>query len=127
MQTTHAIFIVPGWRNSAVGSWQSLCAAQLPDAVWVAQDDWVTPARTAWVHVLSRAVQAQPHPVVVAHSLGCIATTHLPADGAARFDAALLVAAADPDRRAILSDFALVPGQRLPYRHASLGRDNHFH
>ena len=82
MQITQAIIIVPGWRNSAVGSWQSLCAAQLPDAVWVT------------------------------HSLGCFATAHLPAD---------------PERRAILGDFALTPGQRLRYRHAPLGHDNHLH
>ena len=112
MSITHSIITVPGWRNSGAGYLQSQWAAQRPDAVWVAQDDWVTPARTAWVHALSSAIQAHSHPAVVAHSLGCIVATHLPAD---------------PERRAIRSDFSLVPGQRLPYRHVLLGHDNHVH
>ena len=125
MQITRSIVIVPGWRNSGVGHWQSLWAAQMPEAVRVEQDDWVTPTRSAWVFALTRAIQAQPHPVVVvAHSLGCIATAHLPADVAARIDGALLVAPADPERRAILSDFAPVPCQRLPYRHVVVASTN---
>ena len=125
MSTTHSIVIVPGWRNSGAGHWQSLWAAQLPGAVRVEQDDWVTPTRAAWVRALSRTIEAQPHPVVVvAHSLGCIATAHLPLDVAARIDGALLVAPADPERRAILSDFAPVPCQRLPYRHVVVASSN---
>lgn len=58
-----------------------------------------------------------PYPVViVAHSLGCIATTHMRSEAAERVQGSLLVAPADPERRAVLSDFAPVPHAALPYR-----------
>jgi len=53
--------------------------------------------------------------VVAARGLGCIATTHLPAEAVAKIQGALLVAPADPERRGILADFAPVPYQPLPY------------
>lgn len=109
--------IVPGWRDSGPGHWQSLWAGRLDNAVRVQQDDWITPSRQAWVASIARTILLQNEPVViVAHSLGCIATTHLPADAAARIQGALLVAPADPERRSILSDFAPVPARKLPYR-----------
>ena len=104
------IIIVPGWRDSGPGHWQSLWAERLPGAVRVQQDDWVTPSRKSWV--------------MVAHSLGCIATAHLPPEAAARIQGALLVAPADPERRAILSDFAPVPFQKLPYRNVLVASSN---
>lgn len=109
--------IVPGWRDSGPSHWQSLWAARLPRARRVVQDDWMNPSRAAWVDTLAREVlQAQAPVVIVAHSLGCIATAHLPRDVARHVHAALLVAPADPERRAVLSDFAPVPCERLPYR-----------
>lgn len=117
MTATPTLVIVPGWRDSGPGHWQSLWAERLPGAVRVRQDDWITPSRPAWLASLTRTVLEQPGPVVVvAHSLGCIATTHLPPEAAARIQGALLVAPADPERRAVLSDFAPVPFARLPYR-----------
>ena len=108
---------VPGWRDSGPGHWQSLWTERLPGAVRVRQDDWITPSRPAWLASITRTVLDQPGPVVmVAHSLGCIATVHLPPEAAARIQGALLVAPADPERRAVLSDFAPVPFARLPYR-----------
>jgi len=112
------LIIVPGWRNSGPGHWQSLWAEQIPGAVRVQQDDWITPSRNAWVRSLSKTILAQQGPVVVAaHSLGCIATTHLSLEVAQRIHSALLVAPADPERRGILADFAPVPYQPLPYKH----------
>lgn len=111
------LIIVPGWRDSGPGHWQTLWAERLPGAVRVLQDDWITPLRQPWVASIAATILAQPGPVVLAaHSLGCIATTHLPPEAAARIQGALLVAPADPERRAVLSDFAPVPFQRLPYR-----------
>ncbi|HEY8358612.1 MAG TPA: alpha/beta hydrolase, partial [Ramlibacter sp.] len=67
------ILIVPGWRDSGPGHWQSLWAERLPGARRVVQDDWVHPRRTAWVDAIARQVLAASSPVViVAHSLGCI-------------------------------------------------------
>lgn len=120
-----SIVIVPGWRDSGPGHWQSLWAERLPGATRVVQDDWMTPTRAAWVSALERTVLAAAHPVViVAHSLGCIATTHMGAEAVARVQGALLVAPADPERRAILSDFAPVPYGALPYRSILVASSN---
>lgn len=114
---TQRIIIVPGWRDSGPGHWQSLWAERLQDAERVVQDDWVSPRREAWVGTLEQLILARPERVVIAaHSLGCIATSHLGAEAAARVEGALLVAPADPERRAALVDFAPVPYARLPYR-----------
>lgn len=120
-----SIIIVPGWRDSGPGHWQSLWAEQLPGAVRVQQDDWITPSRSAWIASITRAILEQAGPVVIAaHSLGSIATTHLPPEAAARIQGALLVAPADPERRGILADFAPVPYQPLPYRSIIVASSN---
>ena len=123
--TNTSIIIVPGWRDSGPGHWQSLWAERLPNGRRVVQDDWISPTRLAWVGQLEKTVLAAPHPVViVAHSLGCIATTHMGCEAAARVCGALLVAPADPERRAILSDFAPVPYAALPYRSIVVASSN---
>ena len=119
------ILIIPGWRDSGPGHWQSLWAHALPGAVRVQQDDWITPSRSAWVASITRTILAQSGPVVVvAHSLGCIATTHLTPEATARIQGALLVAPADPERRGVLADFAPVPYQALPYRSIIVASSN---
>ena len=127
--TTTSLIIVPGWRDSGPGPWQSLWAERLPlvgrDARRVVQDDWITPTRSAWVGQLEKTVLAAPGPVViVAHSLGCIVTTHMGPEAAAQVRGALLVAPADPERRAVLSDFAPVPYAALPYRSIVVASSN---
>ena len=123
--STVSLIIVPGWRDSGPGHWQSLWAERLPQARRVVQDDWVTPTRSAWVGQLEKMVLAAPHPVViVAHSLGCIATAHMGPVASARVCGALLVAPADPERRAILNDFAPVPYAPLPYRSIVVASSN---
>jgi uncharacterized protein len=125
MSSMPTIVIVPGWRDSGPGHWQSLWAESLPGTVRVQQDDWITPLRTAWVAGISKTILAQPGPVVIAaHSLGCIAVTHLPPEVVQRIQGALLVAPADPERRGILSDFAPVPYQTLPYRSIVVASNN---
>ena len=119
------VLIVPGWRDSGPGHWQSLWAERMQGAVRVVQDDWITPKREAWVAALEKLVLESPQPVVIAaHSLGCIATAHLPEAAAARIRGALLVAPADPERRAVLSDSAPVPYARLPYRSILVASSN---
>ena len=123
--TMARIIIVPGWRDSGPGHWQSLWAEQLPGAVRVQQDDWITPSRSAWVASITRTILEQTEPVVIAaHSLGCIATSHLPPEATAHIQGALLVAPADPERRGILADFAPVPYQALPYRSIIVASSN---
>lgn len=123
--TSTSIIIVPGWRDSGPGHWQTLWAERLPQARRVVQDDWHTPTRSAWVARLEETVLEQPSPVViVAHSLGCITTAHMKPEAAARVRGALLVAPADPERRAVLSDFAPVPYAALPYRSILVASSN---
>ena len=123
--TSTSIIIVPGWRDSGPGHWPTLWAERLPQARRVVQDDWHTPTRSAWVARLEDTVLEQPGPVViVAHSLGCITTAHMKPEAAARVRGALLVAPADPERRAVLSDFAPVPYAALPYRSILVASSN---
>jgi len=119
------VIIVPGWHDSGPGHWQSLWAEQLPGAVRVQQDDWVTPSRLAWTTSITRTILNQPGPViVVAHSLGCMATVHLPPEAVQRIQSALLVAPADPERRGVLADYAPAPYQHLPYRNILVASSN---
>jgi hypothetical protein len=119
------LIIVPGWRGSGPGHWQSLWAERIDTAVRVVQDDWHSPKRSAWVSRLAEVIDAAPGPVVIAaHSLGCITTVHLPPRSAARIQGALLVAPADPERRGVLADFAPTPYQALPYRSILVASDN---
>ena len=123
--TFTSIIIVSGWRDSGPRHWQTLWAERLPQARRVVQDDWHTPTRSAWVARLEETVLEQPGPVViVAHSLGCITTAHMKPEAAARVRGALLVAPADPERRAVLSDFAPVPYAALPYRSILVASSN---
>ena len=125
MSQTPTILIVPGWRDSGPGHWQSLWAESVVGAVRVSQDNWISPTRQAWVGRIAETILAQDGPVVLAaHSLGCIASTHLPPDAVARIQGALLVAPADPERRAPLVDFAPVPSQILPYRSVVVASSN---
>lgn len=123
--TAPRIIIVPGWRNSGPEHWQSLWMQALPHAERVEQDDWLMPQREDWVRTLEQLILSRPEPaIVVAHSLGCITTTHVSAPAAARIQSALLVAPADPERRAHLVDFAPVPYQALPYRSVLVASTN---
>ena len=120
------ILIVPGWRGSESAHWQSLWQVRLQGARRVEQGDWLFPRRQAWVDRLASEILANKgeRVVIVAHSLGCITAAHLPPEAAAHVSAALLVAPADPERRAQLADFAPVPHQRLPYRSILVASSN---
>jgi predicted alpha/beta hydrolase family esterase len=119
MSSKSVVVFVPGWKNSGPGHWQTLWSERMPGAVRVnmADSDWLHPKRETWINSISRVILEQAHPVVIAaHSLGCIATVHLPTSVTRRICGALLVAPADPERRGVLNDFTPVPYQPLPYR-----------
>jgi predicted alpha/beta hydrolase family esterase len=119
------VVIVPGWRDSGPGHWQSIWFDTLHGARRVVQDNWVSPLRQAWVQRVAETIEQSPGPVVVAaHSLGCITTTHLPEAVATRIQGALLVAPADPERRSVLADFAPVTHRKLPYRSVLVASSN---
>jgi len=118
------VFLLPGWRNSGPGHWQTEWE-RLHGDVRVEQDDWQWPLRGDWMTRLEEALLSLPdgsQAVLAAHSLGC----HLVAAWAAhsahtgRVAAALLVAPPDL-RRADLAPplapwaAAAGPGVRLPF------------
>lgn len=120
--------IVPGWRNSGAGHWQTVWEQTLPHAVRVRQQDWETPDPEAWIAALAATVEAAPWPVLlVAHSLGCIAATSLPTPLRCRVAGALLVAPADverPDAPDCLRAFAPVPRHSLPFQSVVVASDD---
>jgi uncharacterized protein len=90
--------IQPGWQNSGPHHWQTLWEAQLGHAaVRVPQQDWLVPERTAWVSAMEQTIRHTPSPVVIlAHSIGCIATIFAIAE--VPVAAVVLVAPADAER-----------------------------
>ena len=117
--------LVPDWQGANAGHWQRLWADALHGARWFRPPDETTPHRQAWVEALEALVLSAEAPVLlVAHGLGCIAVSHLGAQAAARVRGALLVAPADPERRAQLSSFAPVPYAPLPYRSVMVASSN---
>ena len=94
---THFL-IQPGWQNSGPHHWQTLWEEQLGHAaVRVFQQDWLVPERSAWVAALEQAIRRTPPPIVIlAHSIGCLATIF--AIASAPVAAVVLVAPADAER-----------------------------
>jgi predicted alpha/beta hydrolase family esterase len=116
---TPPILFIPGWASSGPGHWQTLWEARLRGARRVEMPDWLRPEPTAWVRALDHAIAATPAPpVLVAHSLGCIAIAHWAATWRRPVAAALLVAPADVEREACpaaLRAWAPIPAARLPF------------
>jgi uncharacterized protein len=105
--------VVPGWQSSGPDHWQTHLETSLDGASRVEMTDWITPKTADWIDTLERAIAdcAQP-PVVIAHSLGCIATAHVVARARVAIAGALLVAPPDLERARCtpqLKDFAPPP------------------
>lgn len=111
--------IIPGWSGSGPRHWQTYWERDLPDAARVEMVDWTAPRRADWVSTLDRAIHAtRDTPVLIAHSLGCLAVAHWAARGGRGVRGALLVAPPDLDRKGCpeaLRDFAPVPRAPLPF------------
>ncbi|HEX2870429.1 MAG TPA: alpha/beta hydrolase [Polyangiaceae bacterium] len=90
------VLILPGIGGSGAAHWQSRWEVLEPTYRRVEMPDWDRPELDAWLATLDAAVKAAPAvPVIVAHSLGCLAVAHWAARGG-RVRAALLVAVPDP-------------------------------
>jgi uncharacterized protein len=113
------VLVVPGWGDSGPEHWQTLWEQANPGFRRVVQRDWQYPIRAEWVETLGREVHAAVRPpVVVAHSLGCIAVAHGADADRLPIAAALLVAppdVEDPDFPPVIEGFAPVPRARLPF------------
>lgn len=120
--------IVPGWKNSGPGHWQTLWAKQLPHAQRVQQPEWETPEPAAWHATVAGYVDRATCPVLlIAHSLGCLAVVSLPVPLRARVACALLVAPPDVERDdmpACLTAFGSVPLHSLPFQSVVVASDN---
>lgn len=114
-----AILIVPGYQNSGPGHWQSLWEGSLRDARRVEMPNWDFPHRTDWVEALDDAIaDCLEPPLLVGHSLGCLAIVHWAKEHDREIRGALLAAPADPERPdvpPVLRGFGPIPRRRLPF------------
>ena len=113
------IVIIPGWGDSGPGHWQTLWEAALPGARRVTQRDWERPACADWVAALDQVIAAcEAPPVLVAHSLGCLAVVHWATTHDRPVAGALLAAPSDAERKEFpptITGFAPVPTPRFRF------------
>ena len=114
------VLTVAGLWNSGPQHWQTLWEARHPEWVRAPHRDWSNPARDEWVAELDAAIaQCEGPPLLVAHSLGCIAIAHWAQSGSAlKVAGAFLVAPADVDADSYPVDkngFAPLPLAALPF------------
>jgi hypothetical protein len=121
------VLIVPGYGNSGPGHWQSLLEASL-NAKRVEMPNWSFPRKVPWVDALDQAFSAfNEAPILVAHSLGCIAVAHWARTASREVAGALLVAPTDVERSdglEILRGFAPIPKSRLPFSSMVVASDD---
>ena len=120
--------IVPGWKDSGPGHWQTRWEQCVPHVQRVRQPDWENPDPAVWNATVAACVDAAACPVLlIAHSLGCLAAANLPVPLRAKVAGALLVAPADveqPGMPECLRAFAPVPAQSLPFQSVVVAGDN---
>jgi predicted alpha/beta hydrolase family esterase len=120
--------IIPGWAGSGPDHWQSHWERDLANASRVEMPDWLEPRRADWLRTLECAVHSlNDPPILIAHSLGCMAVAHWAAVSTHRVRGALLVAPADLDRErcpTYLREFAPVPRARLRFPSRVVASDN---
>jgi hypothetical protein len=113
------ILIIPGFQNSGPGHWQSLWESSLSRAKRVEMPGWERPRKVPWVEALDEAIAAcQEPPILVAHSLGCLAVAHWARDQDRAIRGALLAVPPDVERRDAdprLRGFGPIPRRRLPF------------
>jgi len=119
--------IVPGWGGSDPTHWQTHWQREL-GARRIEVADWDAPRLADWLRALDEAVRGvEVPPVLIAHSLGCIAVARWAAGASRPVRGALLVAPSDLDREgcpAVLREFAPVPRGRLPFPARVVASDN---
>ncbi|WP_243302485.1 RBBP9/YdeN family alpha/beta hydrolase [Geothrix oryzisoli] len=114
-----AILIVPGYQNSGPGHWQSLWEGSLREAKRVEMPNWDFPHKVDWVEALDEAIaDCVTPPILVGHSLGCLAIAHWAGSHDREIQGALMAAPADPERPdapPAIRGFAPIPRLRLPF------------
>ena len=125
------VLFIPGWGGSGPDHWQTLWQHAL-GATRVELADWFCVRCEVWIAALDAALTSleirDPRPpVLVAHSLGCIAVGHWARRTRRSVRAALLVAPADVERApslARLRAFAPVPREPLPFSSIVVASDD---
>jgi predicted alpha/beta hydrolase family esterase len=124
------VWLLPGWRDSDPGHWQSLWQDQYGYRR-LEQHNWLHPLRGDWSIRLQEAVLDAPRPVtLVAHSLGCVLVAWWAAHSQVartRVRGAMLVAPGDteqPELRAMLPGWSPVLLQTLPFPSIVVGSEN---
>ncbi len=114
------ILIIPGLGNSGPDHWQSRWEAKLSSAQRVVQADWEHPEFEAWTRQIADAVGAASKPVIlIAHSLGVIASVHAAQKLDGKIAGGFLVA--PPSERALMElaaidpRFSPIPTAPLPF------------
>lgn len=91
------LLILPGLGDSGPEHWQTLWERTLPFTQRIHQKDWNHPVCSDWCDAIEGAVAAcEKAPLVVAHSLGCLALVHWYSRTRRLVAGALLVAPPDP-------------------------------
>lgn len=110
---------VPGIDGSGPTHWQTLLDSADPAVRRFQPSSWTEPQLEDWLVALDRAVdEAEPQPVLVAHSLGTLLVAHYAARSPGRVAGALLVAIPDPAAPAFpqaAPTFRHPPRARLPF------------
>ena len=131
------IIIVPGYKNSGPGHWQSRWEQKLSTARRVQQEAFAKPVREDWIEKLAETVNTSTRPVVlVGHSLGIPTIIHAIPAFEKRVAGAFLVAPPEVDNPKIrpkhLMSFGPYPRDPLPFpsiliasRNDSFGAFNH--
>ena len=121
--------VVPGWGGSSKHHWQTHLEASLDGASRVEMRDWLTPHAAHWIATLEKRISEGPPPILIGHSLGCIAIAHAVARGAV-IRGALLVAPVDVDREdcpRVLRGFAPIPTVKFGVPLTVAASDNDAH
>jgi predicted alpha/beta hydrolase family esterase len=117
-----SILVVPGWANSGPDHWQSLWQRENAHWVRVEQSDWEFPEPHEWIAAVDqvdRYVRACPTPpVLLGHSLGCIAIVKWAFPSSLPIAGAFLVAPSDVEAVSAPEEtqfFAPIPRTRLRF------------
>jgi uncharacterized protein len=115
---TTPVLILPGIGGSGPEHWQTAWEGLHPEYRRIHMPDWDAPELGVWLREIEAAVRAAASlPLVVAHSLGCLALAHWASRGG-RLHGALLVAVPDPEGPEFpeaARSFAPVPLTALPF------------
>lgn len=91
------ILTVPGIGSSGPEHWQSMWERQHPRVLRIEQSNWDQPRCADWVETIEATLsRSEEPPVLVAHSLGCLAVIHWASRSSTSVDGIVLVATPDP-------------------------------